>query len=237
VFKKKSSILICIAVLAISALAVQSAFASGGSMFIMGDGATNADIAGTWYCGYVVAGSPGTHTYTLYVSATHGSNYPLSDVHIVVLISNAAHEGGLSQVVLSSSKTTADTLTTSSPDDFTIGTFDYGASGGPFQLADYYGYNRDYVIPTLTQAEADKNNGPGFPIQAQITFGPTANSDSKVYFLVYGTDDNGNTVKAPFSGGTLFVLPEYAFGGLMGIAACIGAFAVYNVRKNKKTTP
>jgi hypothetical protein len=118
-----------------------------------------------------------------------------------------------------------------------MGTFDYGTSGGPFQLADYYGYNRDYTIPTLTQAEADKNNpSPGFPIQAEITFSPTADINSKVFFLVYGTTNSGDYVKAPFSGGTLFVLPEYALGGLMGIAACIGAFAVYNVRKNKKPT-
>ncbi len=232
--KKRSAVLMSLVVLAIGALTVQSAFAAGGSMFIIGDGSTQADIAGTWYCGYYINGSPGTNTYTLYISATHGANYPINDVHVVVLINNAAHEGGLTQITLDTEKTDPDALTTASPDDFTMGVFDYGAAGGPFTLADYYGYNRDYVIPTLTQAEADKNNGPGYPLRVDITFAPTADENSKVYFLVYGTDNGGTTIKTPFSGGTLFVLPEYAFGGLMGIGACIGAFAVYSVRKKQK---
>jgi hypothetical protein len=220
-------------VFALGILCIPLASASTGTLFIIGDGSTDLANAGTWQCGYVIEGSPGTHTYTLRITSTHNVG-ALTNVHVVALISDAAADGGLQKIVLSSSKTSS--LTLNCPDSFTednggaLFAGIYGANGGPAALSDYYGFNNAYVIQSLTQAETDKTTTTGFPVTVEITFAPHATVDSKVYFLVYGTTANGDQVKAPFSGGTLFEAPEYLFGGLVATAACFGAFGVVKLK-------
>jgi hypothetical protein len=56
-----------------------------------------------------------------------------------------------------------------------------------------------------------------------IEFAAGANDKSKVVFLCYGSDANGNPVETPFNQGTLFVVPEYATP-ILGVAACFAAY-------------
>lgn len=199
-----------------------------------GGGALNVSSSGTyvgaegWYDGYVVYATPGTHTYELILSATPGMAFPLKDVHLVMLISDAAHDGGLTQIELECSKAGPKTYY---PSDFTSGFLTtYGANGGAFQEPDYYGYNDAFTITPLSKTEVSKSHS-GYPITVTITFDSEADENTKIYFLAYGYTNNGKYVKAPFSEGTLFVVPEYPLGALAAVAAGFAALALVKTKK------
>lgn len=109
----------------------------------------------------------------------------------------------------------------------------YWAQGGPFKEPDYYGYNDTYEIQQLTY---DQVNYPNNWIQITVTveFEPTATANSKIMFLCYGTDAKGKPAKTPFSGATMFVIPDLA-STLTGLTAFGGAYGLYCLRKRKMT--
>ena len=188
-------------------------------LFVINPGATEPGGTG-WYAGYVVIANPGTHTYTLDIYAVGPDKPSLFPVHNIVLIatvSDAAQAGGITSIVVN-------TVTPTTITSYTPGTPSYYlGEGGVFKEPDYYGYNDLAQLPNI--------NHPFTPLEitVTITFAPDATSSSKVLFLAYGTDNAGKPAKTPFSGGTLFVLPEYSLPGMVTLA-CFGAFVLYKKR-------
>ena len=106
---------------------------------------TSTYVGGSgWYAGYVIVGKSGT--YKLNISATGSqSQYPITNVKVIVLASNEAAAGGLKSLSIEGTPITG----------FTAGKPPYYvANGGPFQEPDYYGYNDAYLISQLTYNEA-----------------------------------------------------------------------------------
>jgi hypothetical protein len=203
-------------------IVISSAFAQEDdpAIFIIGEGSTYIGGSG-WYAGYVIYGQSGT--YKLNISATGSQRqFPIKNVKVIVLASNETANGGLKS--LSINGTSIIGFKRGKPQY-------YVANGGPFQEPDYYGYNDTYVIPQLTFNEA---HHPEHWIQLTVTveFEPTATTKSKIMFLCYGTDAQGKSVETPFSGGTMFVIPDLA-STLMGLTAFGGAYGLYYLRKRK----
>lgn len=190
--------------------------------FVIGDGATYSGGEG-WYAGYVICDQSGT--YTLHISANGPKKlFPVTNTKVIVCISDEAHE--TATVVIGSNTTTPLTLTsyTQGPPAY------YGASGGVFQEPDFYGYNDQYVIPSLSYNEIHWPDH-YYPLQVTVTFAPEATQDSKVMFLCYGTDAAGWPAKTPFSGGTLIVpVPEFIYVPF-SIIACAAAYSIYIKKK------
>lgn len=191
------------------------------AIFIIGEGSTYIGGSG-WYAGYVIYGQSGT--YKLNISAT-GSEYhfPITNVKVIVLASNETAAGGLQTLTIDGMSIIG--FQTGKPPY-------YQANGGPFKEPDYYGYNDSYVIPQLTYDEA---HHPKHWVQITVTveFAPKATTNSKIMFLCYGTDAKGNPAETPFSGGTMFAIPDLA-STLMGLTAFGGAYGLYYQRKRKK---
>lgn len=192
--------------------------------FVVGDGATY--IGGTgWYAGYVIIDQSGT--YTIQISANGPEKlFPVSNTKVIVCISDEA---------LSTATVTIGTNTTS---PLTLTTYKaekpgyYGASGGVFAEPDYYGYNDQYVIPSLTYSQIHHPEH-YYSLQVTVTFAPGATQNSKVMFLCHGTDSKGQEAKTPFSEGTLIVpTPEYAFAPIP-IIVCFAAYGIYLKRKSR----
>jgi hypothetical protein len=178
--------------------------------------------ASGWYAGYVVAGQSGT--YILNISATGSpSQYPITDIKIIALISDAAHDGQLTALSINGMPLTA----------FTEGDpAYYGANGGPFSEPDYYGYNDQYTITQLTYQQVHHPTN-WYQLPVTVTFAENATMDAKVMFLLYGTDAKGLPVKTPFSEATLFVLPEYV-NPILALAAFAAAYLVYRKKSTLK---
>lgn len=191
-------------------------------IFVVGEGSTSPHGSG-WYAGYVIVGRSGT--YILNISATGSpSQYPITDVKLIVLASDEAAGGGLKSI---------------SVEGVSIVGFQpgkppyYTANGGPFQEPDYYGYNDTYVIPGgLTYDEA---HHPDHARQITVTveFQSTATKDSKIAFLCHGIEAKDMPAETPFSGQTMFTISELA-GTILGLAAMGGAYGVYKVRKRRE---
>ena len=185
-------------------------------LFVINPDATEPGGAG-WYAGYVVIANPGTHTYTLEIYAVGPDNavlFPVKDVVLIAAVSDAAQAGGITSIVVNTATSTTITSYTPGTPDYYVG------QGGVFAEHDYYGYNDQAQLPNI-----DHPRDP-LEITVTITFAPDATSSSKVMFLAYGTDNAGNPAKTPFSGGTLFVLPEYSLPA-MATLSCFGAFVLY----------
>jgi len=201
-------------------MVISSAFAQENdpAIFIIGEESTYIGGSG-WYAGYVIYGQSGT--YKLNISAT-GCQFPIENVTVIVLASNETANGGLKS--LSINGTSIIGFQTGKPQY-------YVANGGPFQEPDYYGYNDTYVIPQLTYNDA---HHPDHWVQITVTveFKPTATTNSKIMVLCYGTDAEGKPAETPFSGGTMFAIPDLA-STLMGLTAFGGAYGLYYLRKRK----
>lgn len=218
--KRTSTILAFALVLTVGAVCIQGVFAA--SVFVLVLDAEECGGSG-WCAGSAVYGQSGT--YTLKIAANGAQNaFPISNVKIIVLVSNEAAAGGLATLQIEG--TTISTFTTGYP------TY-YGTSGGPFTEPDYYGYNDQYTIPTLTYSEGHWPDN-FKDVTVTITFSSSATANSKVMFLCYGTDANGKGLKTPFSGGTLFVVPEFPVP-LVAVGASFAALAVY--KKLKRQVP
>lgn len=195
------------------------------SIFVIGQGST--DVGGTgWYAGYVITGVSGT--YTLNISITGGANaFPFSNIKVIALVSNeSVLQGGLAKLIINGTQI----------DGFEVGKPAYfWPNGGPFSEPDFYGYNDTYVIPELTYAEA---HHPDNWVQLPVTveFSSTATEASKVMFVCYGFDVTGKDAKTPFSGGTMFVVPEVETT-LIGFSAFACAFGFYAWKRRGKALP
>lgn len=193
-------------------------------MFLVGDGATSSGGTG-WYAGYVICGQSGT--YTLQISANGPATaFPVKNIKIIVCVSNEA----LSTATVTIGSDTASPLKLTS---YTKGHPSYYiAQGGPFQEPDFYGYNDKYVINSLRY---DQIHYPkySYPLQVTVTFAPGATQNSKVMFLCYGTDANGQPAETSFSNGTLIVpTPEFAYA-LIPVIACFAGYGVYIKKKSR----
>jgi len=188
--------------------------------FVVGDGATYSGGEG-WYAGYVIIDQSGT--YTLRISANGPqSRFPVVNTKVIVCISNEA----VNTATVTIGSDTPLTLTSYTP---TIPSY-YGANGGVFAEPDYYGYNDQYVIPSLTYSQVHYPDY-YYPLQVTVNFSPEATTDSKVMFLCYGLDSKGDPAKTPFSGGTLIVAtPEYSYAAIP-IIMCLAAYAIYMKKK------
>ena len=189
-------------------------------IFIIGEGSTYVGGNG-WYAGYVIYGRSGT--YTLNISATGSEkHFPITNVKVIVLASKEAATGGLEFIIIEGTSIIG--FQTGKPPY-------YVANGGPFKEPDYYGYNDTYVIPQLTY---DDGHHPDHWVQITVTveFKPTATTNSKIMFICYGTDAKGKPAETPFSGGTMFAIPDLA-STLMGLTAFGGAYGLYYLRKRK----
>ena len=138
--KKTVTILAFTLVLVAGVMSIQGANAS--SLFTIVLGSQQVDGSG-WLAGYVVYGQSGTYTLQIAANGAQDS-FPISNVKIIVLVSEDAAAGGLQ--ALSIEGTPISTFTMGQPSY-------YGANGGPFAEPDYYGYNDQYVIPSLTYSE------------------------------------------------------------------------------------
>jgi len=191
-------------------------------IFIVGEGSMYMHGSG-WYAGYAIYGCSGT--YILNISATGSpGHYPIINVKVIALASDEAAGGELKSLTIEGMPIFG--FQTGKPPYYT-------ANGGPFQEPDYYGYNDTYVIPQLTYDEA---HHPEHWKQITITveFQPTATTNSKIMFLCYGTDNKGQPAETPFSGGTMFTIPELA-STIIGFTTMIGATGVYRLRRYRKT--
>ena len=189
-------------------------------IFIIGEGSTYVGGSG-WYAGYVICGRSGT--YTLNISATGSKeHFPITNVKVIVLASDEAATEGLEFLTIEGTSIIG--FQTGKPPY-------YVANGGPFKEPDYYGYNDTYVIPQLTYNDA---HYPDHWVQITVTveFKPTATTNSKIMFLCYGIDAKGKPAETPFSGGTMFAIPDLA-STLMGLTAFGGAYGLYHLRKRK----
>jgi len=190
-------------------------------IFIISPTATYMGGSG-WYAGYVIVGRSGT--YTLDISATGSQmQYPITNVRVIALASDEAVVGGLKSLYIEGMQIIG--FQTGKPPY-------YVANGGPFQEPDYYGYNDTYVIPQLTYDEAHHPDH-WEQITVKVEFQSTATINSKIMFLCYGTDAQGKPAESPFSGGTMFVIPDLA-GTLVGLTAFGSAFGIYSLRKRRK---
>ncbi len=207
---------ILLTIFVVGAMSIQSAYA--GNMFVIALGSEDPPGGSGWFAGYVVYGQSGT--YTLRISAS-GSSFPITNVKVIVLISDAAQAGGLESLSIEGTP-----ITTYTPGEPGY----YGASGGPFAEPDYYGFNDQYVIPQLTASEAKWPDN-AKDVSVTVTFAAGAGSDSKVMFLCYGTNANGHSMKTAFSEGTMFVVPEYT-APIVGIGACFAAFVAFKKMKH-----
>ena len=189
--------------------------ASAGTLFAIVLGSEEIKGDG-WFAGYVVNGQ--SDTYTLRISASGSqSSFPITNIKVIVLVSDEAAAGGIQSL-------TIDGVTISG---YTEGTPSYyGANGGPFKELDYYGYNDQYVISALTYEQGHYPSS-AKEVTVHLQFSSSASGNSKVMFLCYGTDANGNSLKTAFSNGTLIALPEYALGGLVAFGACFVAFFAF----------
>ncbi len=223
---KKGSILLLLilSAMALSATVLAASAQDDGddpSIFVI---ATDAHyIGGTgWYAGYMIEGESGT--YTMNISLTGpAAAFPVTDIRVIAAISDEAQSGGLRLVQVNG--VTLNNYTASVP------TY-YNAQGGPFSEPDYYGYNDQYIIPELTYEQSHFPTN-WYQITVTVQFAPDATQNSKVVFLCYGTDHKGLPAKTPFSGGTLFMAPEYTVPAL-SIVACLAAFSVVKKWQAKK---
>jgi hypothetical protein len=192
--------------------------------FVIGDGANYSGGTG-WYAGYVICDQSGT--YTLRISANGPQRlFPVKNTKVIVCVSNEALK--TATVTIGSNTTTPLKLTSYIKDYPSY----YGAKGGVFQEPDFYGYNDQYIIPTLTYSQIHHPDN-YYPLQVTVTFAPGATSASKVMFLCYGKDAAGWDAKTPFSEGTLIVpTPEYAYAPL-SIVVCLAAYGVYIKKKQR----
>jgi hypothetical protein len=168
-----------------------------------------------WFAGYVAYGSG---TYTLSISASGSQNtFPITNIKVIVCVSDEAAAGGVQSITIESTPIS----------DYTQGVPQYyGANGGPFSESDYYGYNDNFVIPQLTYSEAHHPEN-AKNIAITIQFSSTATPNSKVMFLCYGINAQGQGLKTAFSNGSLIIpTPEYGLGSLVAFTVCISAFLV-----------
>jgi hypothetical protein len=189
--------------------------------FVIGEGSTYMGDNG-WTAGYVITGSG---TYTLDISATGPQNrFPVTDVKVVVCVSEEASQ----KATVTVAPNTANSLTvTSYTHTSPASPPQYLPPGGLFSESDYYGYNDAYTIPELSYVQIHHPDS-AYPLQVTVTFASGATQDSKVMFLCYGIDAKGDPAKTPFSGGTLFVLPEFELvAPVMVIGLCLVGFGVY----------
>jgi hypothetical protein len=210
--KKTGTILAFALVVIVGTMCVQGVFAA--SLFTLVLGAEECDESG-WCAGYVVYGQSGTYTFQISANSNEAS-FPISNVKVIVSVSDDAATGGLESLWIESTQIT--TFTEGPP------TY-YGASGDPFQEPDYYGYNDQYIIPTLTYEEGHWPDN-AKELTVTLTFSQTATTSSKVLFLCYGTTATGKGLKTAFSNGTLFVVPEFPIP-LVAIGASFAAYAVF----------
>jgi len=197
------------------------------SIFVIIIDSTGYYLGGTgWYAGYVVYGSG---TYSLQIFATGGENsglWPVSDVHIVVAISDEAAGGDLSSLKINGVSITGFTL---GPDpNWPVGPGE--SVGGPFSEPDYYGYNDTYVVPGGLTLSSGTRDNPKI-LTVEVSFSASATANSKIALLSYGTDAKGKPAKTPFSGGTTFVIPELST--LFLIMAPFMALAAYTFKRKK----
>jgi hypothetical protein len=186
--------------------------------FVVASGSTHSGGSG-WCAGYVVNGQSGTFTLNIAVTGSQ-KQFPITGVKVIVAISDAAEAGGLASLSIDGTPITT----------WTPGAPPYYPPGGPFQESDYYGYNDEYIIPQLTFSEAHYPDN-WYQLTVTINFAPTATQSSKVMFLCYGTDNDGNPVKTPFSEGTMFVIPEY-IGPIIALCSCFAAYGAYKKIKH-----
>jgi len=178
-----------------------------------------------WYAGYVVYGS-GTYTLQMYANGGNSHLWPVTDVHIVVAISDEAAGGGLTSLKIN--ETEIDGWTHGPCTNWPMGPGE--SVGGPFMEPDYYGYNdTGYIVPELSLTSGTMRN-PKILI-VEVTFSDTATTDSKIALLAYGTDAIGQPAKTPYSGGTTFVVPE--LGTLLLTLAPVAALAMYAFKRKK----
>jgi len=216
-------ITLLIATISLTAILISSVAAQeeDPEIFIIGEGSTYIKGSG-WYAGYVICGRSGT--YKLNISATGSDKqFPIKNVKVIVLASNEAALGGLKSLYIEGKPIIG--FQKGEPQYYT-------ANGGPFKEHDYYGYNDTYVIPQLTYDEAHHPEH-WKQITVTVEFQPTATTNSKIMFLCYGTDAQGNSVETPFSGGTMFVISDLA-STLIGLTAFSGAYITYTLRKHRK---
>jgi hypothetical protein len=219
--KRIVAVVSMILVVAICSAGFQAA--SAGTLFSIVLG--SQDVSGDgWFSGYVVNGQSGS--YVLRVSASGGANsFPITNIRIIVLVSDEAAAGGIKS--LSINGTSISGYTKGAP-------VYYGANGGPFCQPDYYGYNDRYVIRTLSYSVGHYPDS-AENITVNLQFNSSATVNSKVMFLCYGTDAKGASLKTAFSNGTLIVLPEYSFGGLVAFGACFFAFLAFKKKRYSST--
>lgn len=187
-------------------------FVIGGTNYVGGSG---------WYAGYVITGSG---TYELRIWATGSeSQYPITDVKLIILISDEAQGGGLSFLAVNGIPISG--WTPKKPDY-------YVPSGGPFSEPDYYGYH-EFTLTDMTFNEVHWPDKPGRAVTVNIQFAPGATEASKVAFLCYGIDAKGQTAYTAFSKQTVFTVPELAT--IAGIVSMFGAFGLYSILKQKRT--
>jgi len=188
-------------------------------------GGTNHVGGSGWYAGYVITGSG---SYELRIWATGSeSQYPITQVKLVILISDEAQAGGLDSLTVNDgARARAISSWTEGEPDY------YNAAGGPFSEADYYGYH-ELPLAEMGYDEVHWNDKPGRAVTVNIQFSSGATEASKVAFLCYGIDAKGQPVKTAFSMQTVFVVPELAT--IAGLVSMFSAFGVYSIVKQKKT--
>jgi hypothetical protein len=192
--------------------------------FVIGDGATYSGGTG-WYAGYVICDQSGT--YTLRISANGPqSRFPVVNTKVIVCISDEALS--TATVTIGSNTATPYTVTSYNAGQPSY----YGASGGVFAEPDYYGYNDQYFIPSLTYTQIH-HPGYYYPLQVTVTFSSSATQNSKVMFLCYGLDSKGDPAKTPFSEGTMIMpTPEFVYAPIP-IIVCLAAYGVYIKKKSR----
>jgi hypothetical protein len=190
--------------------------------FVVGDGAIYSGGEG-WYAGYVIIDQSGTYTLRISANGPQG-RFPVVNTKVIVCISNEAVN--TATVTIGSDTATPLTVTSYIP---TIPSY-YGANGGVFAEDDYYGYNDQYVIASLTYSQIHHPDY-YYPLQVTVNFSPEATTDSKVMFFCYGVDSKGDPAKTPFSGGTLIVAtPEYSYAAIP-LIVCLAAYGIYMKKK------
>jgi len=188
-------------------------FVIGGTNHVKGKG---------WYAGYVITGS-GSYTLRIWATGGEQQHYPITQVRLVILISNEAKNGGLDSLTVNGE--TISGWTEGEPDY-------YKAAGGPFSEPDYYGYH-EFPLADMGYDEVHWPDKPGRAVTVDIQFSPGATEASKVAFLCYGIDNQDKPVETAFSDQTVFVVPEPAT--IAGLVSMFSAFGVYTMLKQRKT--
>jgi len=214
-----------LSIVVLPAFAILKAPGGGGGgraeIYVIGEGSSYWGSTG-WFSGYVIKGRSGTYALNISVTGSQAF-FPITDLHVVALISHEAMDGGLKSLSIQGMPIVS----------FQEGIPPYYLNGdGPFREDDYFGYNDSYVLPSnLTYAEAHWPTD-AKEVLVEVEFHPKATAESKVAFICYGMNFYSDIVKTSFKNQTMFMIPEFE-SAVMGLTAMCLAFGIYGLRKHK----